>query len=57
MYLRTSTSDFGETIASLTASALDRSEKLGDALLNVTLDNSFDGDKIGQQLEQVSSIP
>lgn len=55
--MRTSTSDFGETIASLTASALDRSEKLGDALLNVTLDNSFDGDKIGQQLEQVSSIP
>ena len=50
-----SKSAFGDTIASLTASSLDRSEKIG-AALEFALNSTFATDKISQQLEQVAKL-
>ena len=50
-----SKSAFGDTIASLTASSLDRSEKIG-AALEFALNSAFATDKISQQLEQVAKL-
>ena len=51
----TSTSAFGETIAALTASALDSSEEMAEAL-DFDLKETFAATSISQQLEQVAKL-
>ena len=47
---------FGETIAELTEAALEGSERVGNALAQVRLSQSFEDNAIGKQLLQVATI-